>query len=176
MSEQIKVVRSVEDEREVYSLFAGGARIAQLTVINNEEDKPPKIMLEFLAIGDFDWKESRLWIPGLNKLAEVANGLTSDQPNVEGLLHTPTDKENEMAKAKAKKKAAKVAKKTGVAVPRETAAGMFRELILEGKLTDDQIFAKVKAKFKLDDKKRSYVAWYRNALTKEGKKVPKAKE
>jgi hypothetical protein len=173
---QTKIVHTAEDIGDVYSLHVSGARIAELTVIPQEDDKPPKIMLELLPVGDFDWREAKLWIPGLVKLQEVADGLTESKPDVERLLHTPTEKEIDMAKAKAKKKAVKQAKKDGATIPRETAAGMFRELILEGKHTDDQIFAKVKAKFKLDDKKRSYVAWYRNQLVKEGKKVPKAKE
>jgi len=172
---EVKVVHTSEDTKEVYSLFVSGARIAELTVINSY-DVPPKIGLELLAFGNFPWMESQHWAHGFTKITEVANSIISSKPNVEGLLHTPTEKEIEMAKAKAKKKAAKVAKKTGVAVPRESAAQMFKDLIMEGKKTDDQIFAAVKAKFNLDDKKRSYVAWYRNQLTKDGKKVPAAKE
>lgn len=170
-----KITREGDDEGSIYSLYVNGARIAELNV-TNKEDAPPKIELEFLAVGSFDWKEARLWIPGFLKLAEVADGLTGSKPNVEGLLHTPTEKEIEMAKAKAKAKAAKQAKKTGEKVPRESAAQMFKDLIMEGKKTDDQIFAAVKAKFKLDDKKRSYVAWYRNQLSKDGQKPPAAKE
>jgi hypothetical protein len=56
-----------------------------------------------------------------------------------------------------------------------TAAQMFINLIMEGKLTDDQIFAKVKAEFNLDDKKRGYVNWYRNYLKKQNRKPPEAK-
>lgn len=171
-----KIVKEVTDTGETYSLVVSDARIAELTIINSE-DKAPRIMLEFLAVGNFDWRESQHWIPGLVKLAAVAEGLTGSKPNVEGLLHTPTEKEIDMAKAKAKKKAAKAAKKSGApAAPRESAAQMFKDLIMEGKKTDDQIFAAVKAKFKLDDKKRSYVAWYRNSLVKDGKKPPAAKE
>lgn len=69
--------------------------------------------------------------------------------------------------------------KNGARTPgakRETASAMFQQLIMEGKLNDDQIFSKVKSKFGLDDKKRSYVAWYRNHLKKGGKKPPAAKE
>jgi hypothetical protein len=175
MTAVTKVVHTTEDSHEVYSLFVAGARIAELTVINSE-DTPPKIMLELLPAGSFPWLEAQHWAQGLVKLTEVGNGLTGSKPNVEGLLHTPTEKENEMAKAKAKKKAAKSAKKSGVAVPRESAAQMFKDLIMAGKQTDDQIFAAVKKKFGLDDKKRSYVAWYRNALVKDGKKPPAAKE
>ena len=53
---------------------------------------------------------------------------------------------------------------------------MFKTLIMEGKLTDAQIFAKVQKEFGLDDNKRSYVKWYRNDLVKKGEKPPAAKE
>ncbi len=59
---------------------------------------------------------------------------------------------------------------------KESAADMFRTLIMEGKLTDDAIFSAVKKKHGLDDSKRNYVAWYRNQLKKDGKKPPAAKE
>jgi hypothetical protein len=58
---------------------------------------------------------------------------------------------------------------------RETAAQMFQDLIMAGKLSDDQIFAKVQEKFGLDDKKKGYVKWYRNHLKKQGKKPPEPK-
>jgi len=170
-----KITRTCDDKGCIYSLYVNGARIAELNVINRE-DLPPKIELEFLAVGSFDWKEAQLWASELVKLTEVADGLIGSKPNVEGLLHTPTEKEIEMAKARAKAKAAKQAKKTGEKVPRESAAQMFKDLIMAGKLTDDQIFATVKKKFGLDDKKRSYVAWYRNQLSKDGQKPPAAKE
>jgi hypothetical protein len=51
---------------------------------------------------------------------------------------------------------------------RVSAASMFKELILEGRLTDEQIFAKVQKAFNLDDKKKTYVAWYRKDLIKKG--------
>lgn len=57
-----------------------------------------------------------------------------------------------------------------------TAAELFRSLIMEGKLTDDQIFAQVKQAFNLDDKKRAYVSWYRKDLVKQGKEVPPIKK
>lgn len=57
-----------------------------------------------------------------------------------------------------------------------TAASRFQDLIMEGKKTDDQIFATVQKEFGLDDGKRSYVKWYRNYLTKQGKNPPAAKE
>lgn len=70
-------------------------------------------------------------------------------------------------------KAEKAAKEPGE--KRESAAQLFKDLIMEGKLSDDKIFEKVQAKFGLDEKKRSYVAWYRNDLTKKGMNPPEAK-
>lgn len=61
----------------------------------------------------------------------------------------------------------------GNVVKRASAASRFRELIMEGKLTDVEIFATVQKEFDLDDNKRSYVAWYRNKLDKDGMNPPK---
>lgn len=58
---------------------------------------------------------------------------------------------------------------------KHSASQMFKDLIMEGKLTDDQIFAKVQAEFGLDEKKRSYVKWYRNDLKKAGANPPEPK-
>jgi hypothetical protein len=77
------------------------------------------------------------------------------------------------AAAKPKPKAAAAEKKNGA--PRVTAAARFRELIMKGGQTDDQIFVAVQREFKLDPKQRSYVAWYRRDLEKKGKHPPKAK-
>jgi|WetSurMetagenome_2_1015567.scaffolds.fasta_scaffold187115_1 hypothetical protein len=86
---------------------------------------------------------------------------------------------------KAKKSATKVEKvkptkvdKTKPASTKEkkpSASQMFCDLIMAGKLTDDQIFTKVQDAFGLDDKKKGYVKWYRANLIKQGKKVPAAK-
>ena len=90
------------------------------------------------------------------------------------------EKAAEGKKATAAKKATKTTSKPAAKEPgakRETASQMFKDLIMEGKLTDDQIFTKVKAKFGLDDSKRGYVKWYRNNLRKTGtKNVPDPKE
>jgi hypothetical protein len=81
--------------------------------------------------------------------------------------------------AKVEKPAAKTAKpaakpaKAGEKKP--SAAQMFQDLIMAGKLTDDQIFEKVQAEFGLDEKKRGYVKWYRNHLKKQGANPPEAK-
>jgi len=74
--------------------------------------------------------------------------------------------------AKAAKPAAKPVK-AGEKKP--SAAQMFQDLIMAGKLTDDQIFEKVQAEFGLDEKKRGYVKWYRNHLKKQGANPPEAK-
>jgi hypothetical protein len=98
-----------------------------------------------------------------------------------GKVISISPKEREMA---TKKRAEKIAVRSGVSggaekkVPGEkkaTAANMFKTLIMEGKLTDDQIFKKVQDKFSLPDKKRAYVAWYRNNLKKSGEKPPEAR-
>lgn len=68
-------------------------------------------------------------------------------------------------------KAAAPVKSEKESAPRETAASMFQELLAMGKHTDAVIFEKVKAKFGLDDKKRSYVGWYRNYMRKQGVEV-----
>ena len=80
-----------------------------------------------------------------------------------------TTKPTKPTKVKAEKPA-KVKKERG-----ETAASMFRRLIMTGKLTDDKIFQQVQEKFGLDDSKRGYVTWYRNDLTKKGENPPTAK-
>jgi len=77
------------------------------------------------------------------------------------------------AKAAAKPAAKPAAKKDGEKKP--SAAQMFQDLIMEGKLTDDKIFEKVQAQFGLDEKKRGYVKWYRNHLKKQGANPPEAK-
>jgi hypothetical protein len=74
------------------------------------------------------------------------------------------------AKAPAAKGKAPAAKKDGE--KKRTASAAFCELIMEGKLSDDGIFAAVQKEFGLSDDKRSYVKWYRNKLTKDGKNPP----
>lgn len=98
-----------------------------------------------------------------------------------------TTKANAKVKAPAKKpvaaktpakKAAPTSKSPAQKVVRdssekkESAAQLFQDLIMEGKLTDDKIFAKVQAKYGLDEKKRGYVRWYRNHLAKQGMNPP----
>lgn len=74
-------------------------------------------------------------------------------------------------------KTAKPPKETGTEkAPRDSAANMFRELIMAGELTDDKIFEKVQKKFGLEDKSRSHVGWYRNNLQRQGKNPPAPKQ
>lgn len=126
-------------------------------------------------------------------------GATKEALDYLGRIITISKQESDMATKKkisvekpapAAKKAAKPAKaaptKKVVAKPAKAAAAksgekktsaaqMFQDLIMAGKLTDDQIFEKVQAAFGLDEKKRGYVKWYRNHLTKLGQKPPAAK-
>jgi hypothetical protein len=82
---------------------------------------------------------------------------------------TPEEKEAKKAANLAKLRELNEAKKAKRAAegPKErkpSAASRFKELIMDGKLTDDKIFETVQKEFGLDDSKRSYVAWYRNNL------------
>lgn len=57
-----------------------------------------------------------------------------------------------------------------------TPSSLFKKLIMEGKMTDDAIFATVQKEFGLDDNKRSYVNWYRKDLIKKGETPPARKD
>ena len=59
--------------------------------------------------------------------------------------------------------------------PRASAASLFRELIMRGTLSDDQIFERVQEKFGLEEKSRKHVAWYRNKLKNSGMNPPPKK-
>lgn len=120
-------------------------------------------------------------------------GVTHEALKYLGLIINITGKEIDMATAKQTKKptakpaAKKAPAKTAVKKPttkkgtgegpakRDSAAQMFKDLIMAGNLTDDKIFERVQAKFGLDDKKRNYVSWYRSNLTKKGENPPPAR-
>ncbi len=93
----------------------------------------------------------------------------------------PAEKKPAEKKPAEKKPAAakttKAAKKTESKEPkakRETAASMFKELIMAGKLTDEQIFMKVQQKYGLKDDKKWYTSWYRHDLKRKGMNPPDA--
>lgn len=73
------------------------------------------------------------------------------------------------AKSTKKPAAKKSTKKSPAKAKKPSASQMFQQLIMEQKLTDDEIFAAVQKQFGLDDKKRNYVGWYRAYLKREGK-------
>ncbi len=50
----------------------------------------------------------------------------------------------------------------------KSSSGMFKGLLLEGKLSDDEIFKAVQKKFGLDDGKRGYISWNRGWLIRNG--------
>lgn len=84
-------------------------------------------------------------------------------------LTTKTEKPVKAAKTE-KAVAEKPAKAKG-----PSASQMFKDLIMAGNLSDQKIFEKVQTAFGLDDKKFSYVAWYRKDLAKKGMNPPEAK-
>ena len=59
--------------------------------------------------------------------------------------------------------------------PRVSASQMFKDLIMEGKLNDRQIFEKVQKAFELDDNKFSYVNWNYQDLVRKGMNPPELK-
>jgi len=135
----------------------------------------------FCPIPDYPTERAaKLYVGTATKLG----GTSEAMAELAKIVHV-TKQEKEMAGAATKKKGKgsattkKTKPKGGGAKadkkPRESAAAMFKTLIMKGGQTDDQIFNEVKKKFKLDDDKRSYVAWYRNSLKKAGKNPPAAK-
>ena len=92
---------------------------------------------------------------------------TKSRREANGAEKPTTTKPTKAAAAKAP--AAKAGEK------KPSAAQMFQDLIMQGNLTDDQIFEKVQAEFGLDEKKRGYVKWYRNYLKKQGMNPPEPK-
>ncbi len=72
------------------------------------------------------------------------------------------------AKPAAKAAPAPKAKKADAGDKPQSAADMFRTLIVEGKLSDDEIFAKVQKAHNLDDNKRRYVSFYRFDAKRKG--------
>lgn len=119
----------------------------------------------------------------LGKLIEITDKeykMATTKKNAAAVKSVPAKKVSAVSKeAKPKttenKKSVQAAKPAKSGVKKPSAAQMFQDLIMKGKLTDDQIFEKVQAEFGLDDKKRAYVNWYRNNLRKQGKTPPDAK-
>lgn len=88
-----------------------------------------------------------------------------------------TSTKTEEKPAKAGKKAAAPKEKKLLTGRRGGVASTFRELIMQGKLTDDAIFAEVRKRHpEVTPEKRSYVAWYRNDLKKKGENPPAPKK
>ena len=104
----------------------------------------------------------------INKFA-IKKVVADDTKKTAKIVEAKPEKKAKVEKVVAEKqhKAAK-APKTETA----SAAATFKELIIKGTMTDDQIFATVQKKHGLDDSKRSYVAWYRNNLRKKGVELP----
>jgi hypothetical protein len=119
-----------------------------------------------LALANFTTvTEKEIDMAAAKKAAAAAKTTASPKVKASASSAKATPKKTTTAKT--------VKKTTGEKKP--SAASMFKDLIMEGKLTDDQIFAKVQKEYGLDDNKRSYVKWYRNDLIKKGEKPPAAK-
>lgn len=94
-----------------------------------------------------------------------------DEPGVDNSKQT---KKGKTVMARQPKAAVKVPSNSAttntgsIKQPRRTAASAFKDLILTGQYSDDEIFATVQKEFGLDDSKRSYVAYYRRELKNKG--------
>jgi hypothetical protein len=153
--------------------------------------KAAALVLEYLSAGVLKaTPEAKDFLrQALNKESEMAEEIDTTAKPVEKKSAPKAKTEKKTApKAKAEKKPAAKAKTEKKTAPKtaketkapkerkETASSMLRDLIAAGTLTDDQIFAKVKAKYDLGDDKRWYVSWYRNDMKKKGLNPPAAKE
>lgn len=98
-------------------------------------------------------------------VSDLDRGLAAGAVKAARIIMTPEVKERlrERAALKAEKAGKEPSKPRG-----ETAAGLFRKLIIEGGRTDQEIFKLVQAAFGLDDKKFAYVNWYRKELINKG--------
>jgi len=125
-------------------------------------------------------KEALDFLGKLIEITEKEYKMATTKKNAAAVKSVPTKKasaapKEAKASSPAKEKPVATAKPAKSAGKKPSAAQMFQDLIMEGKLTDDQIFEKVQAEFGLDEKKRAYVKWYRNNLRKQGKTPPDAK-
>lgn len=94
-----------------------------------------------------------------------------DEPSVDNPKQTKKGKTAMVRQPKASVKvpSSSATTNTGsIKQPRRTAASAFKDLILTGQYSDDEIFATVQKEFGLDDSKRSYVAYYRRELKNKG--------
>lgn len=191
-------VTTIIQDGENHEAYVGGDRVGVL------QQNGEKLAINFLVAGTFQWQEAKSFVEALAKLVVVGDTILGGA-DLASLVTKIEDSEMASKKklVDAKKaardamhahgKAVKAEKATAAAKPvkvkevaaktdkeprtrGDTAGAMFQELIMAGKLKDDDIFAKVKEKYGLDDKKRSYVAWYRNKLKKDGKNPPESRE
>lgn len=100
-----------------------------------------------------------------------------DVPTTDAVDKAAARKAKNLEKLKALNAAKKAKREAeGPKERKPSASSRFKELIMEGKLTDDEIFATVQEEFDLDDSRRNYVSWYRSKLKKDGQNPPAAKK
>lgn len=109
------------------------------------------------------------------KVKASVSGKTSDKLPTKGkegktVKQSAKEDKKTMATTRATKvPAAATQKNTGsIKTGKQSAAQMFRDLILSGGYDDDQIFKMVQKEYGLDDGKRNYVAYYRRELKQKG--------
>jgi len=99
-------------------------------------------------------------------IKQLEAAVLAQQKPAEKSAEKPADMMQELAaKGRAKAAAAELVKKDKA--PRVSVSSVARELILAGK-SNTEVFAALQKQFKLDDKKKSYPAWYRADMTRKG--------
>lgn len=94
-----------------------------------------------------------------NKFIDKANGKYTVK------VHLVTEAQAEMTSIESRIAAIKKVRSKKPA--KRTVSGACRELILAGR-SNDEVWAAVKAEFKLADGKKSYPSWYRSDLKRQG--------
>lgn len=148
-----------EENRTCLEIKREGGRVRYI--------RATKSKLKLFSMDETGFDKS--WVPvncsnkkALDHFVQLAKdrGATDEVLKLLNITPTPTEEieEPEMAQDEKNKK--------------PSAANRFRELIMAGKLTDDEIFEKVQKEFDLDSSKRSYVSWYRSNMKKKGLNPP----
>ena len=135
-------------------------------ILDAEEEKGVDVKLTRLKL-----QQVKLLDGKAAKPADDTPPWDDDEPSVD---NPKQSKKGKTAMARQPKASVKVPSNSAttntgsIKQPRRTAASAFKDLILTGQYSDDEIFATVQKEFGLDDSKRSYVAYYRRELKNKG--------
>lgn len=140
-------------------------------ILDAEEKKGVDVKLTRLKLQQVKLLDGKAAKTQSDASADDTPPWNDDEPSVDNPKPT---KKGKTAMARQPKTAVKVPSSSAttntgsIKQPRRTAASAFKDLILTGQYSDDEIFATVQKEFGLDDSKRSYVAYYRRELKNKG--------